>query len=71
MIPHQSVGSLPRPTALIAAFARVESDEPRLDRPYHAAMRDPIHRFVATDACARSPARVAGTTLADEPLGAL
>jgi 5-methyltetrahydropteroyltriglutamate--homocysteine methyltransferase len=48
MIPTEPIGSLPRPPALIEAVALGESDDPRLDPLYDAAIRDTIARFEAT-----------------------
>ena len=48
MIPTEPIGSLPRPTALIDAVARGDSEDPRLDALYDAAIRDTIERFEAT-----------------------
>ena len=49
MIPTEPIGSLPRPPALIEAVARLgDSEDPRLDALYDAAIRDTIERFEAT-----------------------
>ncbi len=48
MIPTEPIGSLPRPPELIAALARGDSDDPRLDALYDDAIRDTIARFEAT-----------------------
>jgi 5-methyltetrahydropteroyltriglutamate--homocysteine methyltransferase len=48
MIPTEPIGSLPRPPELIKALALGESDDPRLDSLYDAAIRDTIDRFEAT-----------------------
>jgi 5-methyltetrahydropteroyltriglutamate--homocysteine methyltransferase len=48
MIPTEPIGSLPRPLELIKAVALGESDDPRLDSLYDAAIRDTIDRFEAT-----------------------
>ncbi len=48
MIPTEPIGSLPRPTQLIEAVARGDSEDPRLDPLYDAAIRDTIERFEAT-----------------------
>jgi CheY-like chemotaxis protein len=48
MIPTEPIGSLPRPTALIDAVARGDSEDPRLDPLYESAIRDTIERFEAT-----------------------
>jgi 5-methyltetrahydropteroyltriglutamate--homocysteine methyltransferase len=48
MIPTEPIGSLPRPSVLIEAVAKGESDDMRLDPLYDAAIRDTIERFEAT-----------------------
>ena len=48
MIPTEPIGSLPRPPELIEAVERGDSDDPRLDPLYDAAIRDTIERFEAT-----------------------
>jgi len=48
MIPTEPIGSLPRPPELIAAVARGDGDDPRLDALYDDAIRDTIARFEAT-----------------------
>jgi 5-methyltetrahydropteroyltriglutamate--homocysteine methyltransferase len=48
MIPTEPIGSLPRPLELIEAVAQGDSDDPRLDALYEAAIRDTIERFEAT-----------------------
>jgi methionine synthase II (cobalamin-independent) len=95
MIPTEPIGSLPRPLALIETAAQGDSDDPRLDPLYAAAIRDTIERFEATGspvitdgeqrkyhnfwtyssttrdtAFAKIRARVLGTRLAAERLGA-
>jgi 5-methyltetrahydropteroyltriglutamate--homocysteine methyltransferase len=48
MIPTEPVGSIPRPSALIEAMERGDSDDPRLTPLYDDAIRDTIARFEAT-----------------------
>jgi 5-methyltetrahydropteroyltriglutamate--homocysteine methyltransferase len=49
LIPTEPIGSLPRPTELIAAVERGgDSDSPLLDALYDNAIRDTIERFEAT-----------------------
>jgi 5-methyltetrahydropteroyltriglutamate--homocysteine methyltransferase len=48
MIPTEPIGSLPRPPELIEAVERGDSEDPRLDSLYDAAVRDTIERFEAT-----------------------
>src|SRR5687767_2443225 len=48
MIPTEPIGSLPRPPALLEALAQGQSDDPRLEALYDAAIRDTIDRFEAT-----------------------
>ncbi|MDQ3068362.1 MAG: cobalamin-independent methionine synthase II family protein [Acidobacteriota bacterium] len=48
MIPTEPIGSLPRPTALIDAVARGDSQDPALDPMYDDAIRDTIRRFEET-----------------------
>jgi 5-methyltetrahydropteroyltriglutamate--homocysteine methyltransferase len=48
IIPTEPIGSIPRPLALIAAVASGDSDDPKLDPLYDAAIRDTIARFEAT-----------------------
>jgi 5-methyltetrahydropteroyltriglutamate--homocysteine methyltransferase len=48
MIPTEPIGSIPRPTALIAAVERTSSDDPRLATMYDEAIRETIERFEAT-----------------------
>ena len=48
-IPTEPIGSIPRPTELIDAIARVgDFDDPGLDPLYEAAIRDTIEQFEAT-----------------------
>ena len=48
IIPTEPVGSIPRPLALIQAFAETSCDDPALDPLYEEAIRDTIARFEAT-----------------------
>src|ERR1700683_4919216 len=49
VIPTEPIGSIPRPRALIDALTAVDdSDDPRLEELYDAALRDTIQRFEAT-----------------------
>ena len=48
IIPTEPIGSIPRPLELLNAIAKTDSDEPRLDPLYEAAVRDTIERFEAT-----------------------
>ena len=48
MIPTEPIGSLPRPRALLEAVERGDSDDPRFDVMYEAAIRDTIEQFEAT-----------------------
>ena len=48
MIPTEPIGSLPRPAGLIDAVEQGNSEDPRLDPLYEAAIRDTIERFEAT-----------------------
>ena len=48
MIPTEPIGSLPRPAVLLDAIGQGDSDDPRLDPLYEAAIRDTIERFEAT-----------------------
>ena len=48
MIPTEPIGSLPRPPALIDALAHFDSDDPRLEPLYLAAIEDTIRQFEAT-----------------------
>src|ERR1700733_4582294 len=49
VIPTKPIGSIPRPRALIDALTAVDdSDDPRLEELYDAALRDTIQRFEAT-----------------------
>lgn len=48
MMLTEPIGSIPRPTALIEAAARGESDDPRLNPLYEDAIRDTIARFEQT-----------------------
>ena len=48
MIPTEPIGSLPRPAALLEAVERTDSEDPRLDPLYDAAIRDTIEQFEAT-----------------------
>jgi 5-methyltetrahydropteroyltriglutamate--homocysteine methyltransferase len=47
-LPTEPIGSLPRPSELIAAMQQTDSEDPRLDSLYDAAIRDTIARFEAT-----------------------
>jgi 5-methyltetrahydropteroyltriglutamate--homocysteine methyltransferase len=47
-IPTEPIGSIPRPTRLIEAFARVACDDPSLEPLYEEAIRDTIENFEAT-----------------------
>lgn len=47
-IPTEPIGSIPRTEELLAALARHDADDPRLDPVYEAAIRDTIARFEAT-----------------------
>ncbi len=48
-IPTEPIGSIPRSPELLAALARHDADDPRLDPQYDAAIRDTIARFEATN----------------------
>ncbi len=48
MIPTEPIGSLPRPADLLDAIQNGESDDPRLDPLYDAAIRDTLRRFEDT-----------------------
>jgi 5-methyltetrahydropteroyltriglutamate--homocysteine methyltransferase len=48
MIPTEPIGSLPRPLALIAAVAKGDDDDWRLEPLYDDAIRDTIERLEAT-----------------------
>jgi 5-methyltetrahydropteroyltriglutamate--homocysteine methyltransferase len=48
MIPTEPIGSIPRPSALIAAVERTSGDDQRLERMYEDAIRDTIAQFEAT-----------------------
>ncbi len=48
MIPTEPIGSLPRPLELLEAVTHADSDDPRLDPLYEAAVRDTLERFKAT-----------------------
>ena len=47
-IPTEPIGSIPRPPALIEAFARKGADDPSLDPLYEAAIRDTVAHFETT-----------------------
>jgi 5-methyltetrahydropteroyltriglutamate--homocysteine methyltransferase len=47
-IPTEPIGSIPRPLELIDDIARYGAEDPRLDAPYEAAVRDTVERFEAT-----------------------
>jgi 5-methyltetrahydropteroyltriglutamate--homocysteine methyltransferase len=47
-IPTEPIGSIPRPLALIEAVAAGNSQDPKLDPLFDAAIRDTIARFEAT-----------------------
>jgi len=47
-IPTEPIGSIPRPPALIKAFAETDGDDPALEPLYDAAIRDTIERFETT-----------------------
>jgi 5-methyltetrahydropteroyltriglutamate--homocysteine methyltransferase len=49
VIPTEPIGSIPRPRALIEAVSKTDSDDPKLDPLYEAAIRDTIARFEETD----------------------
>ena len=46
--PTEPIGSIPRPTELIAAVAACGGDDPSLESMYETAVRDTIERFEAT-----------------------
>src|SRR3954471_18043872 len=48
VIPTEPIGSIPRPRALIEAVSKTDSDDPKLDPLYDAAIRDTIARFEET-----------------------
>lgn len=48
VIPTEPIGSIPRPRALIEAVSKTDSDDPKLDPLYEAAIRDTIARFEET-----------------------
>ena len=48
MIPTEPIGSIPRPLGLIEAVATGDSEDPRFDALYDAAIRDTIARFEET-----------------------
>ena len=47
-IPTEPIGSIPRPIALIEAVVNGNSEDPKLDALYEAAIRDTVERFEAT-----------------------
>jgi 5-methyltetrahydropteroyltriglutamate--homocysteine methyltransferase len=47
-IPTEPIGSIPRPLALLEALETTDSDDPRLEPLYEAAIKDTIERFEAT-----------------------
>ncbi|HYM01120.1 MAG TPA: 5-methyltetrahydropteroyltriglutamate--homocysteine methyltransferase, partial [Blastocatellia bacterium] len=47
-MPTEPIGSIPRPSDLIAALATGDGCDPALDPLYEAAVRDTIQRFEAT-----------------------
>jgi 5-methyltetrahydropteroyltriglutamate--homocysteine methyltransferase len=49
VIPTEPIGSIPRPRALIDALSSTNSDDPKLDSLYDAAIRDTIARFEETE----------------------
>ena len=48
MIPTEPIGSIPRPSYLIAALEKTRSDDSSLDPLYDQATRDTVERFAAT-----------------------
>jgi 5-methyltetrahydropteroyltriglutamate--homocysteine methyltransferase len=48
VIPTEPIGSIPRPRSLIEAVSKTDSDDPKLDPLYEAAIRDTVARFEAT-----------------------
>jgi hypothetical protein len=48
-IQTEPIGSIPRPRTLLDALSSKASDDPSLDPLYEDAIRDTIHRFVATE----------------------
>jgi 5-methyltetrahydropteroyltriglutamate--homocysteine methyltransferase len=48
LIPTEPIGSIPRPTLLLEALQRHDSDDPRLEPLYEEAIRDTIARFEET-----------------------
>src|SRR3982750_2086070 len=48
VIPTEPIGSIPRPRSLIDALSSTNSDDPKLDSLYVAAIRDTIARFEET-----------------------
>ena len=47
-IPTEPIGSIPRPTPLLEALERTDSDDPSLEPLYEAAIKDTIARFEET-----------------------
>ena len=50
IIPAEPIGSIPRPLALIEAFAKMDADDPSLEPLYDSAIKDTVARFEATGA---------------------
>src|SRR5215212_5514057 len=48
VIPTEPIGSITRPRSLIEAVSKTDSDDPKLDPLYEAAIRDTVDRFEAT-----------------------
>ena len=69
-IPTEPIGSIPRPRDLIDAVGRLGAEHPSIEPLYTRTIRDTVLELERAVVFAKIRARVPGTRLAAEQLGA-